>query len=242
MDFSEEYDRLEKKFEEKCRKEGSVYIPNIKPEGKVDCAFIGWEPSTGAGEGEELREKINKGLKNFMWSFEDFLFHFCTKEFCSDRYYITDLSKGVMKVGEAEKERLRRYDDWFGLLLEEISLVCKTDTSVFLIGKSVDSHIERNLRNVQNERLLRFLNSRGPILHYSQQAARWRSERFEKDNLSCTEFTKEDVMKNAERLLNREIKSERLKSSIIERLRNRKFSNSLKKLISIYQSKMSEEC
>jgi hypothetical protein len=42
--FKQKYDRLEEKFRKKAKNEGTIYLPNVCPEGSVDFLFVSMEP------------------------------------------------------------------------------------------------------------------------------------------------------------------------------------------------------
>jgi hypothetical protein len=57
-------------------------------------------------------------IPNFISSIEDFILHFCIQQYLcapTQRYHITDLSKGAMLVKRAGVAT-QRYDTWYGLL------------------------------------------------------------------------------------------------------------------------------
>ena len=109
--FSEKYPALERKFRDRVAQDKecfgleSLFLPNIAPQDPVDFVLIGMEPSIG-GEGASIldvaRKKIKRGFKNFARSTEDFILHFCIKEYLCvgwGTYYLTDLSKGRCQSG-----------------------------------------------------------------------------------------------------------------------------------------------
>ena len=132
MNFHDAYAVLDGKIRKKVEEEGSEYIPLIPPERPVDFVLIAKEPSLGFVDGSkgnpssEVHEKRIRGLKNFAWSFEDFMLHFCIREFLCQRresYYLTDLAKGAMTVNAASQRPFDRYEDWYELLQMELGLV-----------------------------------------------------------------------------------------------------------------------
>ena len=48
---------------------------------------------------------INEGFRNFLWSIEDFLFHYSIYHYLSPNYYITDISKVAVKTKIANETR-----------------------------------------------------------------------------------------------------------------------------------------
>lgn len=167
--FSEDCDRLEHHFKQEAEKEESVYLPRLRPTGRLDFVFVGREPSLGhwAESPEEAREKIMLGFKDFSFSIGDFILHYCIRKYlCCDgsKYYITNLSKGAMRTREAEKnERWKRYRRWYSLLSDELDLVSKQGTKIITVGIDPKKILEENGRHITRT-----------ILHYSNQAARYR--------------------------------------------------------------------
>ena len=98
MSFSEQYAALECKFKEQVKKDNedfgieSYFLANVAPKAPVDYVLVAMEPSRPANIAS---------IKNFAVSVEDFILHFCAKEYlckgeCERTYHITDLSKGAM--------------------------------------------------------------------------------------------------------------------------------------------------
>jgi hypothetical protein len=172
--FSEKYTALERKFRDRVAQDKecfgleSLFLPNIAPQDPVDFVLIGMEPSIG-GEGASIldvaRKKIKRGFKNFASSTEDFILHFCIKEYlCAGwgTYYLTDLSKGAMSVRAAKSEREKRYEKWHPLLLDELELVAgQKATPIIAIGNEVEGFLTEKERP----------KLAGKNLHYSAQAA-----------------------------------------------------------------------
>ena len=78
--------------------EGDVFLPNLEPSGPVEYAFVCMEPSLGkwARSADEARRKVDAGFRNFVFSIEDFILHFCIQQYLcgpQERYHITDLAK-----------------------------------------------------------------------------------------------------------------------------------------------------
>ena len=152
MTFEAAYRELEYAFELQVNEdnrrfgsEASIYIPNIRPDGPVDYVLVGSEPSLGGwAKGstleermDEARRKLEKGYKNFATSPEDFIFHYCVREYmCQPHYtyHITDLSKGAMLTKLASDKPKDRYERWFDLLKREIGLVAQPGAPIIAIG------------------------------------------------------------------------------------------------------------
>ena len=109
------------------------------------------------------RQKVEAGFRNFVSSAEDFILHMCARQYLcgpAERYHITDLSKGAMLTGRARIDRARRYDRWYGPLVEELNLVAKPGAGIFAVGTAVARHLARR-------------GFPGPVtrvIHYSGQA------------------------------------------------------------------------
>jgi hypothetical protein len=149
--------------------DGDVYLPVVEPEGLAPYVLIGMEPSLGwwARSADEARSKVERGFRNFLFSIEDFILHFCIQHYLcgpGERYHLTDLSKGAMLVDHANVARVERYDRWFGLLQEEIDLVATPNALIVAIGEAVATHLRRRC----------FPRPFTQILHYSGQAGRAR--------------------------------------------------------------------
>jgi len=118
--------------------EGDVFLPNPEPLGPVEYVFVCMEPSLGrwARSPDEAKAEVEAGFRNFVFSVEDFILHFCIRQYLcepTERYHITDLSKGAMLVERARIERSPRYDRWYGLLVEEPDLVAKPGAGIFAV-------------------------------------------------------------------------------------------------------------
>ncbi len=95
----------------------------------------------GKDQGIESRS----GFRNFLFSIEDFILHFCARYLCepAERYHITDVSKGAMLVNRAGSSRYQRYDDMVPVTAEEIDLVATPNASIVAVGNVVSKHLER---------------------------------------------------------------------------------------------------
>ena len=143
-------------------------LRNIRPEGPVDFVLIAMEPSLrheSATRPDDWVNVMNREGRNFSYSLEDFILHFCASEYLcqgEQTYYITDLSKGAMHVKDAGTERNRRYERWLPLLKDELQVVGKPgETRIVAIGSAAtdflkDKHLCKRIEGV---------------LHYSARAA-----------------------------------------------------------------------
>ena len=146
--------------------DGDVFLPNPEPLGPVEYVFVCMEPSVGrwARSPEEARAKVHAGFRNFVFSIEDFILHFCINHYlceATERYHITDLSKGAMLVERASIARAQRYERWYGLLVEEVDLVAAPRAGIFAVGKDVAKHLTQRA----------FPRPFTTVIHYSGQAA-----------------------------------------------------------------------
>ena len=197
MSFSEQYATLEYKFKEQVKKDNedcgieSCFLANVAPKAPVDYILVAMEPSRPANIAN---------IKNFAVSIEDFILHFCAKEYLckgTPTYHITDLSKGAMRVSDASSSpalRYERYKRWYSLLCEEIKLVARPNAVVIAIGTPV----ERFLRKQQCLGQLA-----GRILHYSWSASRYRPRKSKRYPEQFSEFEKTVNMSHIEKTVRR---------------------------------------
>jgi hypothetical protein len=213
--------------------DGTVYVPNPHPEGPVQYVFVCMEPSFGrlANTNAEARAKVEAGFRNFLYSMDDFILHFCINRYlcrAGERYHITDLSKGAMLVDDAKRDRSERYDRWFPLLKEELHLVARTGAVVFSVGRAVDDHLaERGMEPAMR------------ILHYSSQAARQRKRAVAGHESEFKAFQQTirhaDVLATARYVLKSSGMSQAFCDQTMNRLQRRALTESRKKLIFIYK-------
>jgi hypothetical protein len=119
----------------------------------------------------DAQDQINQGFKDDCLSKMDFILHYCIRTYLNlrgTRYYITNLSKGAMKVAAAGEGRLERYNRWYDLLLREMDLVCSQQAKVIAVGRSVNDFLEMKKFERKTGRELYH------ILHFSNQAAKYR--------------------------------------------------------------------
>jgi hypothetical protein len=181
--FHAAYRRLEIRMKALAEADGDVFLPAAEPEGPAHYVLIAMEPSLGwwARSADEARSKVEGGCRNFLFSVEDFILHFCIRRYlcgADKRYHITDLSKGAMLVARAGLARVERYDRWYRLLQEELDLVAAPSAGIVAVGNVVARHLERR----------RFARPFTRIIHYSSQAGRARSVRIVGREESFKEF------------------------------------------------------
>jgi hypothetical protein len=168
--FRAAYRELEARMKVLAEAEGDVFLPNPEPVGPVEYVFVCMEPSLGrwARSADEAKLKVEAGFRNFLSSIEDFILHFCIRQYLcapTQRYHITDLSKGAMLVARAGVARTQRYDRWYGLLVAELDLVATSGAGIFAVGNAVAQHLER----------CAFPRPFTKVIHYSGLAARARA-------------------------------------------------------------------
>lgn len=85
------------------------------------------------------------GFRNFLpGGLETSILHFAIRRYLcqpGQRYHITDLSKGGMRVKDAPADRFSRWNEWYPLLLEELRLVARPGARVFAVGRAVDDYL-----------------------------------------------------------------------------------------------------
>ena len=128
------------------------------------------EPSLGwwARSADHARSRVEAGFRNFLFSIEDFIFHYCVRRYLcgpAERYHITDFSKGAMLVDHAGLARIQRYDRWYALLQEEIDLCASPSAGIVAVGNVVSQHLARR----------GFRRPFTRVIHYSSQAGLARS-------------------------------------------------------------------
>jgi hypothetical protein len=168
--FHAAYRALEERMKALAEAEGDVFLPNPEPEGPVQYVLICMEPSLGwwARSADQARARVEAGFRNFLFSIEDFILHYCARRYLcgpGERYYITDFSKGAMLVARAGLARVQRYDKWYALLQEEIDLVAVPNAGIVAVGKVVSDHLKR----------CGFRRPFTRVIHYSSQAGPARS-------------------------------------------------------------------
>jgi len=168
--FRAAYRELEARMKALAEVDGDVFLPNPEPVRPVEYVFVCMEPSLGrwARSADEARSKVEAGFKNFNSSLEDFILHFCIQQYLCEptqRYHMTDLSKGAMLVERAGVARNQRYGRWYGLLVQELDLVAKPGAGIFAVGKAVAQHLKRRP----------FPRPLTQIIHYSGLATRARA-------------------------------------------------------------------
>lgn len=194
--FHDRYRVLEDQFRAQAAKDKRVYVPTVEPSGPVPYVFVTMEPSGDwASSPQEAQAMVERGFRNFV---EDrnggviYLHHAIRHYLGAERYHITDISKGAMRVSEAGRERPVRYEEWYPLLRDELRVV-GPDARVYAVGKSD---------------VARFLKGRIPLdpdrvlLHYGPQgiAHRYKATREHPAAFEAFRATvsQEDILATAE--------------------------------------------
>jgi hypothetical protein len=232
--FHEAYRALEERMKALAEDDGDVYLPNPEPLGKAQYVLICMEPSLGrwAETAEQARARVEAGFRNFLFSIEDFILHFCVQRFLcasAERYHITDLSKGAMLVDRAASARMQRYDRWYSLLEEEIDLCASPGAGIVAVGRVVAQHLEQ--RGFQRS----FIR----IIHYSGQAAPARIAgivgREDAFHAFKNSVSLEDVVVTAEETLKAASVPPRMRDETLSRLLRSQLTISRQQLIFNYK-------
>lgn len=232
--FHNSYRQLEDRMKARAEADGDIFLPNPEPSGPVEYVLICMEPSLGwwARSAEEARSRVEAGFRNFLFSIEVIILHYCVRRYLcgsGQTYHITDLSKGAMLVNRADDERDQRYERWYELLQQEIDLCATPTARIIAVGNVVAHQLERQ----------GFKRSFRQIIHYSTQAVSARSARIVgreesfqafKDSVSLEDLvaTAEDVFKAAQ-------VPPYIRDNGLARLRKNQLTTSRQQLIFIYK-------
>ncbi|PIQ27821.1 hypothetical protein COW36_09380 [bacterium (Candidatus Blackallbacteria) CG17_big_fil_post_rev_8_21_14_2_50_48_46] len=144
-----------------------AYLPNFMPPKPVEYIVLAMEPSMAwAKTEEEAQQQVNKGYRNFMHSWEDFLLHHCLKTDLPS-YHITDISKAAMTVKNAGIWRDQLYPQWMDLLCQEIELVGAENAVIIPLGAKVEDYLQGKI-------LPRPIAAK--MMHFSGNAAKYRKD------------------------------------------------------------------
>ena len=231
--FQAAYRELEARMNALAESDGDVFLPNPEPSGQVDYIFICMEPSLGkwANSADVARHKVDAGFRNFAFSMEDFILHFCIRQYLCEprqRYHVTDLSKGAMLVERAGVARTQRYDRWYGLLVEEVGLVAPA-AGIFAVGHAVARHLKRRA----------FPRPFTELMHYSGLAGQARAAGIVGHEVGFEEFRSsvslEDVLATAMDVLTESAVPAALRDETMARLADGQLSESRKQLMYNYK-------
>ena len=214
--------------------DGDIFLPNPAPSGPVDYALVCMEPSLGrwATTPKLASERIAAGFRNFIYSLEDFILHYCESRYPCDkgqRYFLTDVSKGAMLVHRAGNERAERYNRWHNLLTDELELLLRPYGRVIAVGSAVSKHFrDRGLRDFST------------IMHFSRQAATGRNAaiagREEEFEAYREEVTLRDVVDNAEHYMSACGIPASIQAQTLARLSATALTDSRRKLMFAYKA------
>ena len=233
-DFGAAYRELEARMQRRAEEDGDVFLPNPAPVGPADYVFVCMEPSLGrwARSTDEAKVKVDAGFRNFLSSIEDFILHFCIREYLcapTQRYHITDLSKGAMLVAHAGVARSQRYDRWYELLVEELDLVATSGAGIIAVGNAVAHHLKRRA----------FPKPFTTVIHYSGLAARARAAGIvgHEDGFAALtpSLSLKRVLATAEEVLIASAVPARLRDETLARLATSQLSESWQQLIFTYK-------
>ena len=235
-EFRSAYRALEQRMKALAEAEGDFFLPNPEPQGPVEYVLICMEPSLGrwARSAEKARSRVDSGFRNFIFSIEDFILHFCARRYLcrglEQRYHITDLSKGAMLVERARIARAKRYDRWYALLEEELELLSSAETGFVAVGKKVSEHLARR----------GFSKPLTPIIHYSGQAAATRKAGIIGREADYESFkasvSLDELITNAKDVLLQADVPDEIRDETLTRLTKSRLSESRRQLIFNYKT------
>ena len=232
--FHTAYRELEERMKVLAEADGDVFLPNPEPLGTVQYILICMEPSLGrwARSADYARSRVEAGFRNFLFSIEDFILHFCVRHYLcgpAERYHITDFSKGAMLVKHADSARTQRYDRWYALLQQEIDLCANPSAGIVAVGKRVAEELARQ----------GFRRPFTPVVHYSGQAALARRAGIVGREDSFQAFSGsvslEDVVATAEDVLKAAHVPSEIRDDTMSRLAKSQLTTSRQKLIFNYK-------
>jgi hypothetical protein len=232
--FHTAYRELEERMKALAEADGDVFVPSPEPLGPVQYVLICMEPSLGwwARSADHARSKVEAGFRNFLFSIEDFILHFCVRRYLcgsAQRYHITDLSKGAMLVDHAGLARIQRYDRWYPLLREEIDLCATPSAGIVAVGNVVSHYLARR----------GFRRPFTRVIHYSSQAGRARSAGLVGREDSFRAFrgsvSLEDVIATAEDVLKAAHVPSEIRDDTLSRLAKSQLTASRQQLIFNYK-------
>jgi hypothetical protein len=232
--FHTAYRELEERMKALAEADGDVFLPNPEPLGTVQYVLICMEPSLGwwARSADHARSRVEAGFRNFLFSIEDFILHFCVRRYLSgptERYHITDFSKGAMLVDHAGLARIQRYDRWYALLQEEIDLCASPSAGIVAVGNVLSQHLARR----------GFRRPFTRVIHYSSQAGLARSAgvvgREDSFRAFSGSVSLEDVVATAEDVLKAANVPSEIRDDTLSRLAKSQLTTSRQQLIFNYK-------
>jgi len=178
--FRASYRALESRMMTLAEADGDVFLPNPEPAAPVEHVFICMEPSLRwwSIDAEDAKAKIAAGFRNFVFLDHGTLsLHFAIREYLcgpGERYYLTDISKGVMAVKRAGIDRTKRWDRWYPLLLDELNLVARPGAHTFAVGEVVDGFLSDNSFTRRLTKTIHYSS----VMHYSPVNVAHRKKRI----------------------------------------------------------------
>jgi len=230
--FQNRYHELEVRMKALAEQDGDVYVPNPEPVERVDYLFICMEPSLGgwARDKTDAVKKVELGFRNFLNGYDPMILHYSIRRFLckgSQRYHITDFSKGAMLVELAGVARKARYQRWYPLLKDEVELIAKDDAKYFAVGRNVENHLS----------VTQFPRKVTRLLHYSPRADRKASIREHEE--AFNEFVKtvshDDVLSVAREIVEESLVPEEIRKFVFTTLEKRTLTNSRLQLMFNYK-------
>jgi len=232
--FCAAYAILEERMRSLADGDADVFLPNPRPLAPVRYIFVCMEPSMGrwARTAEEGRAKVRRGFRNFLFSTEDFLLHFCIRRYLcklEEQYHITDVSKGAMLVARAGRAREARYVRWYSLLQEEVGLLAAPGAVIFAVGRAVSNFLREH----------GFEPPFTSMIHYSPQAAAARTAAIRGCEDQFREFAEsvciEDIVEVASDILIASGQPQDIAQDTLSRLQRSNLSLSRKRLMFCYK-------
>ncbi len=233
MNFANQMRDLEQKYAALAAADGDIYLPNFTPAAPVDAVLIGMEPSLGrwARTPGDAAAAIAAGLRNFMWSPEDFILHYTARRFlcaAGETYHVTDISKGAMTVKQAHVDRSARYARWAALLEEELRLIGKPEAPIIAIGHDVFDFLQRH----------HLAPTVTTVMHYSPLASAGRNAlvmgREAEFHAFSETLSMQDIVDVAAAIMRENAIPDAMASEALARLQRAALSESRRKLAFIY--------
>ncbi len=196
--FRDEYRALEDRFRVQADKDDDPYLPNVEPDGPVPYVFIGQEPSFGrwAKTKDEGPRRVAEGFRNFVADEHGdvVLLHHAIRHYLgTDRYLITDLSKGAMFVRNSDADREARWERWFPMLRTELEVV-GPNARIYALGHKVEDFLKEHEHPADEY-----------LMHYSVTAQSARKRVGERHPAELAELratvTLYDIFQTAEQIL-----------------------------------------
>ncbi|MCE2501723.1 MAG: hypothetical protein J4G13_12820 [Dehalococcoidia bacterium] len=166
----EHYENLQSKWRQLAIKRKRQYLQYLAPRARVDFVLAGKMTSIGEKDAAEIPPgeypDIDPPGYNLLTSIGDLILNYgAHRHLCQpgERYYLTDLGKGAVPPKYAKgKTQKEEFTAWYPMLLEELKLVAKPDTTVVPIGSATGDFLR-----AQPNFPYRLTT---PILHWSRAA------------------------------------------------------------------------